>query len=98
MPEVNLTSGKLSKDHVHLYISYPPKLSVSEIVRRFKGRSSRRIQDEFPQLNKRYWGQHFWAIGYAAFSSGHVTDEMIRDYLKKQENHPNYNDDDFIVE
>ncbi|MCI5188908.1 MAG: hypothetical protein D3905_03705 [Candidatus Electrothrix sp. AS4_5] len=31
-----------------------------------------------------YWGKHFWGIGYAAFSSGHVTDEMIRDFIKKQ--------------
>jgi len=32
------------------------------------------IQEEFSQLSKTYWGRHFWGIGYAAFSSGHVTD------------------------
>jgi putative transposase len=41
------------------------------------GKSSRKIQEEFPQLGKRYWGKHFWDIDYAAFSSGHVTDDMI---------------------
>lgn len=89
---------RVSKNHIHLYVSYPPKLSVSEIVRRLKGRSSKKIQEEFPQLGKRYWGRHFWGIGYAAFSSGHVTDEMIREYLKHHDKHPNHNDDDFVVE
>ena len=73
-----IIKGRVSKNHVHLYLSYPPKLSVSEMMALLKGRSSRRIQQEFPQLSKRYWGKHFWAIGYGAFSSGYVTDAMIR--------------------
>jgi putative transposase len=76
---IEILQGRVSKAHIHLYVSYPPSLSVSEMVRRLKGRSSRRIQEEFPQLGKRYWGQHFGGIGYAAFSSGHVTDEMIQE-------------------
>ena len=63
-----------------------------------KGRSSKRIQEEFPQLGKRYWGKHFWGIGYAAFSSGHVTDDMIKEYLKQHEKHPNHHDENFAVE
>jgi putative transposase len=42
-----------------MYVSYPPKRSVSEIVKRLKGRSSRRIQEEFPQLGKIYWDDTF---------------------------------------
>jgi len=96
--EIEIIKGRVSKDHVHLYVSYPPKISVSEMMRRLKGRSSRKIQEEFPQLAKQYWGKHFWAIGYAAFSSGHVTDEMIQEYLEHHDKHPNHNDDDFVVE
>ena len=96
--DIVILKGTVSKDHVHLYISYPPKLAVSEIVRRIKGRTSRLIQDEFPQLSKRYWGKHFWGIGYAAFSSGQVTDEMISEYLEHHHKHPNHADDDFVVE
>ena len=95
---LGIIKGRVSKDHVHLYMSYPPKISVSEMVRKLKGRSSRRIQEEFPQLGKQYWGKHFWAIGYAAFSSGHVTDEMILEYLDKHDKHPNHHDDNFKVE
>ena len=96
--DIEIIKGRVSKDHVHLYISYPPRIAVSEIMKRIKGRSSRKIQEEFPQLGKQYWGKHFWGIGYAAFSSGHVTDEMIREYLDRHEDHPNHNDDDFVVE
>ena len=98
LKDIQIIKGAVSKDHVHIYVSYPPKISVSEMVRFFKGRSSRKIQDEFRQLSKRYWGRHFWGIGYAAFSSGHVTDEMIKDYLANHKNDPNHNDDEFTVE
>jgi len=94
--DIQIIKGRVSKDHVHLYISYRPKLS--EMMRLLKGRSSRKIQQEFPQLSKRYWGKHFWAIGYGAFSSGHVTDAMIREYLDHHDKHPNWRDDDFVVE
>ena len=96
--DIQIIQGRLSKDHVHLYLSYPPKWSISEMVRRIKGRSSRRIQEEFPELGKRYWGKHFWGIGYAAFSSGHVTHKIIEDYLKNHDKDPNHTDDNFKVE
>jgi len=95
--DLHIISGRVSKDHIYLYISYPPKISVSDIVKKLKGRSSRKIQEEFPQLGKSYWGKPFWGIGYAAFSSGYVTDEMIREYLKLHDKHPNHNDH-FVVE
>ena len=96
--DISIIQGRVSKDHVHLYVSYPPELSVSDMVRLMKGRSSRKIQEEFPQLGKRYRGKHFRGIGYAAFSSGHVTDEMVQDYLKHHKNHPDHQDDNFAVE
>ena len=96
--DIQIIKGRVSKNHVHLYISYPPKLSVSEIMKRIKGRTSRRIQDEFPHLKKKYWGKHFWGIGYGAFSAGNVTDEMIKEYLDTHDKHGNHNDDNFVVE
>ena len=46
-----------------------------------KGRSSRKIQQEFPELRKKYWGRHFWGRGYFSTTSGHVTDEVIDAYI-----------------
>ena len=81
--DIQIVKGHVSKDHMHLYVSYPPKLSVSEMIKRLKGRSSKMIQAEFPELGAKFWGRHFWGIGYAAFSSGTVTDQTIREYLER---------------
>ena len=51
-------------------------------MQRIKGRSSRRIQMEFPDLRKRYWGRRFWARGYFSTTSGNVTDDVINQYLE----------------
>jgi len=56
---VAIVKGVLSRDHVHMMVSIPPHLAVSGVVRRMKGRPSHRVQREFPDLRKRYWGRHF---------------------------------------
>ncbi len=55
--DVVIVRGAVSPDHVHMLVSAPPPLSPSKLVQYLKGRSSRRLQDEFPELRKRYWGQ-----------------------------------------
>ncbi len=95
--DIKIISGVVSRSHVHIFISYPSKLSISEIVRKIKGRSGAKILREFSQLRKqRYWGGHFWAIGYGAWSSGNITDEMIMEYI---ENHQkdNSGNDEFTI-
>ncbi len=74
--------GHIDVDHVHLLLSCPPDLAVSKIVQYLKGRSSRLLQDEYPSLQKRYWGQHLWARGYFCATVGSVTEEMIKDYIE----------------
>ena len=80
---VMIVKGVLAQDHVHMFLSVPPKYSISDVMRRLKGRSSRRLQQEFPALKKRYWGRHFWARGYFCTTSGNVTDELVLQYLEK---------------
>ena len=75
--------GHVSQDHVHLFVSAPPQLSVSQVMQYVKGKSSRRLQEEYPSLRKRYWGRHLCARGYFCATSGTVTDEMIEAYLEK---------------
>ena len=60
-------------------MSYRPSQSISQLVKRLKGRSSRKLQQEFPELGKKYWGQHFWAIGFGCWSTGNITDEMVNE-------------------
>ena len=79
---VHIVKGVLARDHVHMFLSIPPKHSLSNVMQRIKGRSSRRIQMEFPDLRKRYWGRRFWARGYFSTTSGNVTDDVIKQYLE----------------
>ena len=79
--EIQILRGVVSKDHVHILVSAPPNISPSEIMRRIKGRVSRKIFEEFPHVKKRYWGRHFWARGYFCVTSGELTKEMIQEYL-----------------
>ena len=87
--DVKIIKGVVSKDHIHMHIEYPPSLSISDLVKRLKGRSSRFLQKEFPELKKRYWGRHFWAVGYFVRTAGNVTDQMIKDYI---DTHPSRED------
>src|SRR3989338_1704997 len=47
-------------DHVHLFLSAKPRFSPSEIMRRIKGGSSRKLREEFPELEEFLWGDSFW--------------------------------------
>ena len=96
--DVNILKGLVSKDHVHMHVAYRPSQSISELVRRLKGRGSRKIQQEFPKLKKRYWGQHFWAIGFGCWSTGNITDEMVNEYLEHHRKPGGDDQSDFILE
>ena len=96
--DVKILSGVVSKDHVHLPIEDVPKKSISDIVKRLRGRTSRMLQSEFPELQKRYWGKHFWAIGYGVWSTGNITDAMVQEYLEHHRNPSNRDTDNIILE
>ncbi len=93
-----IISGKIASDHVHVFLSYRPNQDVSKIVQWLKGISSRVILQEFPHIKKQCWGQHLWARGYLAVSSGTITDEMIKEYIKEQEGEPIEADSQFLID
>jgi len=73
---VEIIRGVLSADHVHMFVSVPPKLAISDLMRKMKGRSSHKVQREFPILKKRYWGRRFWGRGYFSTTNGAITEEV----------------------
>ena len=95
--EVDILKGHVSKDHVHLFVSIPPQLSVSKLAGRIKGKTSRKLLAENRRLAKEFWGRHLWASGYFAASSGNVTDEVIMQYIAAQDLQERVHDDDFTV-
>ena len=95
--DAEIVRGHVSKDHVHLFVSIPPYVSVSELVKRVKGKTSRKLLSENRQLAKKFWGCHLWARGYFAASSGNVTDEVIMQYIEMQDVAERDRDDDFTI-
>ena len=81
---MEIISGKVAKDHVHLFVSYSPHLSVSKMMQKIKGKSAYKIFSLHPKLKQQFWGKHFWARGYLAISSGNITDELIAEYIESQ--------------
>jgi len=93
--EVDILKGHISKDHVHLFVSIPPQVTISRLVQRVKGKSSHTLLNEYSHLRKAFWGRHLWARGYFCCSSGNVTDEVIAQYIENQQEEE---DSDFRVE
>jgi putative transposase len=96
--DVEIVKGNVSRDHVHLLVSAPPTLSVSRLVQRMKGLTSRKLLMENRGLNKAFWGRHLWARGYFVASTGNVTEEMISRYIENQQDMERDQDADFKVE
>jgi len=96
--ELEIISGKVARDHVHVFLSYRPTQKVSQIMQWLKGTSSRVLLQEFPRLRKQFWGRHFWARGYLAVSSGNLTDEMIQEYIDQQEGEQIADDSRFPID
>lgn len=81
-----ILQGSVGEDQIHLLLSCPASLAPSKVLQYLKGRSSRLLQDEFPELKKKYRSQHLWARGYFCATVGNVTEETIRNYISNQFN------------
>jgi len=96
--ELEIISGKVARDHVHVFLSYRPTQRVSQIMQWLKGTSSRMLLQEYGHLRKKFWGRHLWARGYLAVSSGTITDEMIKQYIDEQEGEQVVDDSRFPID
>jgi len=72
-------------DHIHIVVSIPPKVSVSELMGILKGKLAIKLFKSYPKMKQKpYWGNHFWARGYFVSTVG-IDEEMIKRYVKYQE-------------
>jgi putative transposase len=81
---VQLIRGGICKDHVHLYLSIAPKMSISTVMSKKKGKSALMIFDRHPEMRGKL-GRHFWARGYYVETVGDVNEEAIKEYIRLQE-------------
>jgi putative transposase len=80
---VEIIEINVQPDHVHLVVTIPPKYAVSQYMGFLKGKLALRLFDQFPQLRKKYWGQHVWSRGYCVSTIG-LDEEQIVKYVKWQ--------------
>jgi len=83
--DFEIDTMEVEPDHVHLFVLIPPTIAVCEAVNLFKGISSRKIRQDFPEIDKVLWGADFWAIGYFSTTvNDRTTSQLIRNYIKSQ--------------
>ena len=83
MEEVTIVKAATMPDHVHMYVSIPPKVSISKTIGRIKGKSALMIFDHHPEYREKY-NRHFWARGYYCETIGKVNEETIVKYIAEQ--------------
>ena len=81
---VEIVAGNVRADHVHLCVSIPPKLSVSDFVGYLKGKSALMIFDRHPDMGSKF-NRHFWARGYYVATVGNLSEEAVRKYIIEQQ-------------
>ena len=69
---------------MHLLLQISPKESLSDVIRRLKGGSSRVLRAEFPDLEEFLWGDSFWASGFFAETVGQREETVVRRYIRDQ--------------
>ena len=80
---IEIVSGAVCSDHVHLSVSIPPKMSISNFMGQLKGKSTLMIYDRHPELQSK-WDKAFWARGYYVATIGNVTETAIKKYIEEQ--------------
>lgn len=83
--ECQLREAGYEPDHVHLLVSYPPKVPLSRLVNSLKGVSARMLRAKrLPEIQRKLWGEHFWSPSYCAVSCGGAPLEVVKQYVAAQ--------------
>ncbi len=83
-PELEIVENNHDKDHIHLMIWIPPKMTVGQVVRIIKSNTARHLKQKFPFLKEVYYGTNsIWSGGYFVSTVG-VNEDVIRKYIERQ--------------
>ena len=74
------------KDHIHVFVSAPPKLSITSIVKYLKGISGRKLFEKFPELRTELWNGELWNHSYYVETVGCISEETVKKYIENQSN------------
>ena len=86
--EFAIDTLEMDKDHVHIFLSFPPRYSIARVVGMLKSISAKVIFKEHPEVKEELWDGEFWEDGYFVRTVGDkVTAEVIRKYIKYHREH-----------
>jgi len=78
-----LISQEIQPDHIHLFVSIPPSVAVSNAVKILKGTTARLLFLRYPELKSRLWGDNLWSPSYFVGTAGNVSAETIKRYIER---------------
>jgi putative transposase len=76
---------EIQPDHIHLFLTIPPAISVASAIKILKGTSARNLFVQFPELKQKLWGGHLWSPSYYAGTAGNVSAKTIKNYIERVE-------------
>lgn len=79
---IEIKALEIMPDHVHMFISFDPRQPIHELIKLFKGRSSRVLRDKYPKLKSRI--PSLWTRSYFCCTIGHISEETIQKYIENQ--------------
>jgi putative transposase len=80
-----IIAKEIQPDHIHLFLTIPPAISVASAIKILKGTSARKLFVQFPELKKKLWDGHLWSPSYYAGTAGNVSAETIKRYIERVE-------------
>lgn len=84
--DASITAIEADGDHIHVLLTFPPRLSIARLVQRLKGASSRAVRAQrLPEVQRALWGRHFWSPSYCVVSCGGAPLEVVRTYVETQQ-------------
>jgi putative transposase len=82
--DVIITNQETDIDHIHILLKCKPQTDLIKYINSLKGVSSRLLRQEFPELKKILWGEHFWSPSYCLITTGQVTLDKLKKYVESQ--------------
>jgi putative transposase len=96
--QVEILSGNVSVDHVHLVVGIHPKVNINKLILLLKGKTTYALFTTFPTLRDSYYNRHLWSKGCFCCSCGEVNDDQVQQYVESQLPRPNDDDNDTDTE
>ena len=81
---ITIEEIEVMPEHIHLMISFPPKLSITNVVKAFKGGSARLWFKKYPETKALLWGGHLWSRSYYIGTVGDMSNEVVKRYIQNQ--------------